>query len=41
LLTHPLALCLADTFVDFTRLAPIAVIAFLVVHQQDRHFVVA
>lgn len=29
------------TLVDFTRIVPIAVIASLVVHQRDRHFVVA
>jgi hypothetical protein len=34
-------LCVSPTRVDFTRIVPIAVIASLVVHQRDRHFVVA
>ncbi len=33
--------CVSLTFVDFTRIVPITVIASLVVHKRRRHFVVA
>ena len=39
--SHIHLLCVSLTLADFTRLVPIGVIASLVVHQQDRHFVVA